>query len=62
MSGGFVFGPGGSGLITPRLGLTPAHSGHNTPSRGSGMQGPPVHHDLSSKIHAAFDGSSQQGG
>ncbi|KAL1691371.1 fungal-specific transcription factor domain-containing protein [Schizophyllum commune] len=62
MSGGFVFGPGGSGLITPRLGLTPAHSGHNTPSRGAGMQGPPVHHDLSSKIHAAFDGSSQQGG
>ncbi|KAL1743695.1 fungal-specific transcription factor domain-containing protein [Schizophyllum fasciatum] len=61
MSGGFVFGPGGSGLITPRLGLTPAHSGHNTPSRG-GLQGPPGHHDLSSKIHAAFDGASQQAG
>lgn len=60
MSGGFVFGPGGSGLITPRLGLTPAHSGHNTPSRGGNMHGTPGHHDLSSKIHAAFDGSAQQ--
>lgn len=31
LSGGFVFGAGGSGLITPRLGATPLHSGTNTP-------------------------------
>lgn len=31
LSGGFVFGAGGSGLITPRLGMTPTHSGHNSP-------------------------------
>jgi hypothetical protein len=34
LSGGFVFGAGGSGLITPRLGLSPVASGSNTPSRG----------------------------
>ncbi|KAJ8517191.1 hypothetical protein ONZ45_g5575 [Pleurotus djamor] len=34
LSGGFVFGAGGSGLITPRLGITPIQSGTNTPSRG----------------------------
>ncbi|KAJ7193876.1 fungal-specific transcription factor domain-containing protein [Mycena pura] len=32
LSGGFVFGPGGSGLITPHMGQTPFHSGHNSPS------------------------------
>lgn len=31
LSGGFVFGAGGSGLITPRLG-TPLPSGSNTPT------------------------------
>ncbi|KAF9077228.1 fungal-specific transcription factor domain-containing protein [Rhodocollybia butyracea] len=34
LTGGFVFGAGGSGLITPRHGLTPTPSGQNTPSRG----------------------------
>jgi hypothetical protein len=33
LSGGFVFGIGGSGLITPRIGGTPDHSGSNTPAR-----------------------------
>ncbi|KAF6763809.1 fungal-specific transcription factor domain-containing protein [Ephemerocybe angulata] len=32
-SGGFVFGAGGSGLITPRFGISPMHSGTNTPGR-----------------------------
>ncbi|KAK2466676.1 hypothetical protein APHAL10511_000934 [Amanita phalloides] len=31
LSGGFVFGVGGSGLITPRMGATPMVSGANTP-------------------------------
>ncbi|KAJ6531569.1 fungal-specific transcription factor domain-containing protein [Mycena vulgaris] len=35
LSGGFVFGAGGSGLITPHLGQTPLHSGSNTPARGT---------------------------
>jgi hypothetical protein len=34
LSGGFVFGAGGSGLITPRMGATPLHSGANSPARG----------------------------
>ncbi|KIK62893.1 hypothetical protein GYMLUDRAFT_41756 [Collybiopsis luxurians FD-317 M1] len=33
LTGGFVFGAGGSGLITPRFGITPTASGQNTPSR-----------------------------
>jgi len=36
-SGGFVFGAGGSGLITPRFGVSPERSGVNTPLM-SGMQ------------------------
>jgi hypothetical protein len=52
LSGGFVFGSGGSGLITPRLGLTPTHSGSNTPARGV------VSSELTQlNINAAFDGS-----
>ena len=35
LSGGFVYGIGGSGMITPRMGGTPAHSGSNTPARGT---------------------------
>ncbi|KAF7295623.1 hypothetical protein MIND_01102400 [Mycena indigotica] len=35
LSGGFIFGAGGSGLITPHLGQSPAQSGQNTPSRGT---------------------------
>ncbi len=34
MSGGFVYGPGVSGLITSRL-ATPAQSGANTPMGGT---------------------------
>ncbi|EGO21211.1 hypothetical protein SERLADRAFT_373019 [Serpula lacrymans var. lacrymans S7.9] len=34
ISGGFVFGAGGSGLITPRWMPSPLPSGTNTPSRG----------------------------
>ncbi|ESK91396.1 prib protein [Moniliophthora roreri MCA 2997] len=35
LTGGFVFGAGGSGLITPRVGTTPIHSGQNTPRRST---------------------------
>lgn len=38
LSGGFLFGAGGSGLITPRFGMSPMHSGHNTPARGGQNQ------------------------
>ncbi|KAF5358103.1 hypothetical protein D9756_001250 [Leucocoprinus leucothites] len=34
LNGGFVFSAGGSGLITPRFGLSPMQSGANMPSRG----------------------------
>ncbi|KAJ6501982.1 fungal-specific transcription factor domain-containing protein [Mycena sanguinolenta] len=38
LSGGFIFGAGGSGLITPRVGASPLQSGnnspYNSPSRG----------------------------
>ncbi|KAI5122222.1 hypothetical protein M0805_002711 [Coniferiporia weirii] len=37
LSGGFVYGAGGSGLITPRL-STPQHSGANTPTTGRRME------------------------
>ena len=43
LSGGFLFGAGGSGLITPRMGvMSPDLSGTNTPAgmgMGSGMSG-----------------------
>jgi hypothetical protein len=32
LSGGFVYGMGGSGLITPRLGMSPMASGGNSPA------------------------------
>ncbi len=52
LSGGFVFGANGSGLITPRVGLSPYHSGANTPL----MNG---HSDLTQlSINAAFDQQS----
>ncbi|KAI0822788.1 fungal-specific transcription factor domain-containing protein [Trametes gibbosa] len=34
LSGGFVYGAGGSGLITPRMWMSPLPSGANTPARG----------------------------
>lgn len=53
LSGGFVhFGAGGSGLITPGLGLTPLHSGTNTPNRVLSSS------ELTQlSINAAFDGA-----
>lgn len=54
LSGGFVFGAGGSGLITPRFGATPLPSGSNTPSRGTNAS------ELTQlSINAAFDGQSE---
>lgn len=42
LSGGFVYGPGGSGLITPRLGMSPLPSGASTPAlRALGRSGGP---------------------
>ncbi|KAH0583485.1 hypothetical protein H2248_009113 [Termitomyces sp. 'cryptogamus'] len=32
LTGGFLFGAGGSGLITPRFGMSPSQSGANTPA------------------------------
>jgi hypothetical protein len=50
LSGGFVYGAGGSGLITPRLG-TPLQSGTNTPTGAAARQ-----HALSeANIVAAFE-------
>ncbi|KAF9032161.1 hypothetical protein BDZ89DRAFT_1063535 [Hymenopellis radicata] len=49
LTGGFVFGANGSGLITPRMGLSPFQSGANTPSHGMS------HNDLTQmSINAAF--------
>lgn len=56
LSGGFVFGAGGSGLITPRLGISPVQSGNNTPSRG------PTQNSITQlSINAAFDNQMQDG-
>ncbi|KDQ61237.1 hypothetical protein JAAARDRAFT_173841 [Jaapia argillacea MUCL 33604] len=57
LSGGFVYGAGGSGLITPRLGLSPTASGANTPARGR------LGSELTQqKINAAFDVAKNDGG
>ncbi|KAM6500251.1 Fungal specific transcription factor domain containing protein [Amanita muscaria] len=37
ITGGFVFGMNGSGLITPWLGGSPSHSGANSPGRSVGI-------------------------
>ncbi|KAH6908321.1 fungal-specific transcription factor domain-containing protein [Coprinopsis sp. MPI-PUGE-AT-0042] len=52
-SGGFVFGAGGSGLITPRFGASPMHSGANTPGRNFPMQ------ITQHSINAAFSKNQQ---
>ncbi|KAK7040853.1 hypothetical protein VNI00_009449 [Paramarasmius palmivorus] len=56
LTGGFVFGAGGSGLITPRVGMTPIHSGQNTPRRGgssnAGAQGELDHLNLAAALEA----------
>ncbi|KAI0748453.1 fungal-specific transcription factor domain-containing protein [Daedaleopsis nitida] len=38
LSGGFVYGAGGSGLITPRMWMSPLPSGSSSPVRGGGLQ------------------------
>jgi len=54
-SGGFVFGAGGSGLITPRFGMSPERSGVNTPLM------PALHSLTQGSINAAFDHVGQDG-
>ncbi len=56
LSGGFVFGAGGSGLITPRFGVSPIQSGVNTPSRVHG-----IHPLTQNTINAAFNSHGQDG-
>lgn len=56
LSGGFVFGAGGSGLITPRFGVSPMHSGSNTPGRHSSLNTL-----TQTNINAAFDSQRQDG-
>ncbi|EJD02176.1 uncharacterized protein FOMMEDRAFT_87458 [Fomitiporia mediterranea MF3/22] len=56
LSGGFVYGAGGSGLITPRLG-SPQHSGTNSPVTGHRMT--PL---SESNFNAAFEGRPGEGG
>lgn len=55
LSGGFVYGAGGSGLITPRL-ATPQHSGTNTPMTGRRTE--PI---SESSINNAFESPSHEG-
>lgn len=55
LSGGFVFGAGGSGLITPRWGQTPVGSGTNTPSRG----GQNSNEFTQQNINAAFNDTTK---
>lgn len=50
LSGGFVYGAGGSGLITPHFGMSPLASGANTPAHGK-----PTSELTQHKIDAAFD-------
>jgi hypothetical protein len=38
LSGGFVYGIGGSGLITPGLGMSPVPSGANSPALAGFVQ------------------------
>jgi len=56
LSGGFVFGANGSGLITPRFGGSPIQSGANTPGQMSGGALTQM------SINAAFDNSRKEGG
>ncbi|KDR73689.1 hypothetical protein GALMADRAFT_251485 [Galerina marginata CBS 339.88] len=59
LSGGFVFGAGGSGLITPRFGLSPIQSGANTPGRAGSMG---LNTLTQTSINAAFDNSRKESG
>ncbi|KAI0062372.1 hypothetical protein BV25DRAFT_1804016 [Artomyces pyxidatus] len=49
LSGGFVYGTGGSGFITPHFGITPTASGMNSPRRGAQADD----QSLSGAFHAA---------
>ncbi len=46
-----MYGAGGSGLITPRFGMSPLASGASTPTHGGKLTGEVTQH----KIDAAFD-------
>jgi hypothetical protein len=46
LSGGFVYGPGGSGLITPRFGPSPVASGANSPHIPGFPHAPHKAHDV----------------
>ncbi|KAI0345094.1 hypothetical protein BDW22DRAFT_1405901 [Trametopsis cervina] len=52
ISGGFVYGAGGSGMITPGMALSPLPSGFSTPSQQKPLSDLTQH-----KIDAAFDAS-----
>lgn len=49
LSGGFAYGPGGSGFITPKLN-SPANSGANSPGRAHSMAFPPP-----TNMHAPYE-------
>ena len=57
LTGGFLFGVGGSGLITPGLGLSPLPSGANTPARGGSPNAL-----TQNSINAAFSNQSKSDG
>lgn len=54
LSGGFVYGAGGSGFITPYRGITPAPSGQNSPAR---MPSGPMSDITQHGLNAAFQTS-----
>ncbi|KAF9479273.1 hypothetical protein BDN70DRAFT_807308 [Pholiota conissans] len=61
LSGGFVFGAGGSGLITPRFGGSPMQSGTNTPRRAAAAAAVSGHSALTqTSINAAFDNQRKE--
>lgn len=62
LSNGFVFGAGGSGLITPRIGISPLQSGSTTPTtRANRMNG--ASGDLSQQsLEMAFSPSHDSNG
>ncbi|EIN07126.1 hypothetical protein PUNSTDRAFT_89209 [Punctularia strigosozonata HHB-11173 SS5] len=61
LSGGFVYGAGGSGFITPRLGFSPAASGAQTPVHATSPTSAPVHEGLHN-INAALAASTESRG
>ncbi|KAG6828107.1 hypothetical protein H0H92_009192 [Tricholoma furcatifolium] len=61
LSGGFLFGAGGSGLITPRYGMSPSQSGANTPAVGRSAAAA-AHALTQFNINAAFEQSQMEAG